>query len=285
MKVAIVGSSGYISSFLIKRIKTDFPSAEILKIDQSGDYDLFVDLNNPNNFDFDKLQGVDYIIFTAAISGPDKCANDFEYCWNVNVVGTKWFIENSIKRKCKILFFSSDAVFGEDLGSAFNENSPTNANTPYGRMKKEVEDSFKNDKFFKAIRLSYVASKKDRFTSYCLSCIENNINAEIFHPFYRNVIVISDVLDAVKWLITNWDEYECAFLNIAGKELVSRVRMADEINRVFRNSLNYSINTPDSTFFLNRPKITQMESLYLYNKRIISDKSFTLKYLKELKEN
>ena len=38
------------------------------------------------------------------------------------------------------------------------------------------------------------------------------------------------------WLINHWNEYEYSVLNVAGEELVSRVRMADEINRRFKNN-------------------------------------------------
>ena len=56
---------------------------------------------------------------------------------------------------------------------------------------------FKGERSFKAIRLSYVASAKDRFISYCLSCIEKEEVADIFHPFYRNVISVSDVVNNI----------------------------------------------------------------------------------------
>ena len=64
-----------------------------LKIDHHGDYDAYLDLANPENFDYDTLlDDVYFVIVAAAISGPDKCAQDFDYCWNVNVTGTSHFI-------------------------------------------------------------------------------------------------------------------------------------------------------------------------------------------------
>lgn len=284
MRIGIVGSSGYISSFLIEYLLKKNPSAEIVKFDQVGNYDFFIDLNQPTNFDYSVLSGIDFIIFTAAISGPDKCASDFEQCWNINVVGTEHFITSAIERGCKVLFFSSDAVFGEDLGVVFDELSKTNATTAYGRMKKHVEDTFRGKLNFKAIRLSYVASKKDRFTSYCLSCVDNKSEAEVFHPFYRNAIVISDVLETVNWLINNWTLLDSQFLNIAGTELVSRIRMADEINRYCGYRLKYKLIIPDNSFFANRPRITQMSSLYLYKFNIIKNESFSIKFKRELEE-
>lgn len=110
-----------------------------------------------------------------------------------------------------------------------------------------------------------MASAKDRFITYCLNCIRTDETADIFHPFYQNVIVVSDVVDVVTYFALHWDQYEPKYLNVAGKELVSRVRMADELNRFLGGKLKYTISMPGEEFFSNRPRITQMKSLYMNN--------------------
>ena len=282
MRIALVGSSGYIAGFLIDRFKNNINVESILKIDQL-DADVKLDLQHAEDFDYNVLEDIDFIVFTAAVSGPDKCASDYDFCWSINVTGTSYFIHQAIKRNCKVLFFSSDAVFGDIPGYIYNEESETNAQTPYGKMKKAVEDEFKNERLFKAIRLSYVASEKDRFISYCLKCIESGECADIFHPFYRVVISVSDVVDVVEWFTKHWNEYNHTFLCVAGSELVSRVRMADEINRIFNDRLKYTISEPDEQFYKNRPVITQMKSLFLQEYNILKEETFTEKIQKQLK--
>lgn len=277
MRIAIVGSSGYIASYILKRFDS------ILKIDQTIEADVHLNLLEPSKFEFNLLDDIDYVIFTAAISSPDMCAKQFDMCWNINVVGTVFLIKEAIRRGCKVLFFSSDAVFGDISGEIYTELSKTEAETPYGKMKKAVEDCFKGEPNFKAIRLSYVVSKNDRFVSYCLECIKEGKVANIFHPFYRNCITVSDVVNTIDWLINNWDKFESQFLNVAGIELVSRVRIADELNRLYGNKLSYVITSPSNEFYNNRPKITQMASLYLNKYGILSDESFTTKFQRELK--
>lgn len=282
MNVALVGSSGYIAGFLLERFAKESYVNKVLRIDQSNTADAYLNLLYPEKFDYDVLNEIDYIVFTAAISGPDKCASDFEWCWSINVTGTSYFIKQAILRKCKVLFFSSDAVFGDIPGCIYDELSETKAETPYGKMKKTIEDEFKDNPNFKCIRLSYVASAKDRFISYCLNCIKNSEIADIFHPFYRNIIIVSDVVDVVTWFLKHWDEYEFFALNVAGKELVSRVRIADELNRYFGNKLMYTITSPGVDFYKNRPSITQMKSLYMQKYKILVDNTFTEKLEKEL---
>lgn len=284
MKTAFVGSSGYIAQFILKRIADEPKIESVLKLDRNGTADAYLDLAEAEKFDYDLLANIDYVVFTAAISGPDKCAQEFDECWKINVTGTSYFIREAIRRKCRVLFFSSDAAFGDIPGAIYDEESVTAAKTPYGRMKKAVEDEFKDDPLFKAIRLSYVASAKDRFITYCLNCIRNDEIADIFHPFYRNVTVVSDVVEIVTYFALHWDEYKPTFLNVAGKELVSRVRMADELNRFLGGKLKYTISMPGDEFFINRPRITQMKSLYMKRYGIVEDNTFTEKIAKELKE-
>lgn len=284
MKVALIGSLGYIAKFLLKRFTEESMIDSVLKIDQDYEEDAYLDLCEPENFDYSLLDDIDFVIFTAAVSSPDRCAREYELCWNINVSGTSYFIRKAIGKDCNVLFFSSDAVFGDIPGEIYTEESETKAETPYGRMKKAIEDEFKENSHFKAIRLSYVISTKDRFVCYCLQCIKHEIIAEIFHPFYRNCITISDVVDAVMWLIKQWECYQHVVLNIAGRELVSRVRIVDELNRHVEKKLKYTIVTPNEDFYENRPSITQMESLYLYKYGILEDTTFTEKLKMELKK-
>ena len=282
-QVAIIGSSGYIAGHL-KSISSAFgASMNIVSVDCVGNYDYFLDLRYPEQFPYDILLHIEYIIFTAAISGPDKCADDFNSCWKINVAGTEYFIRKALEYGCRVIFFSSDAVFGETADQIANEHSFTIAGSPYGEMKKHVEDTFRENKNFKTIRLSYVISAKDRFISYCLGCIREEKKAEIYHPFYRNCVSVHDVGDVVFWLIFNWDDLPSTYLNVAGPELVSRLQIADELNCLINGRLEYSIVDPGEEFYRNRAKITHMGSLYLYEKRIIRRRSFFELLQEELK--
>lgn len=285
MKVAVVGSSGYIAGFLLSRLRNEENIDQVLCIGRGTDADAVLHLEEAEAFDYAALDGIDAVIFTAAISGPDKCAEEFDYCWSVNVTGTEHFIRQALEHGCRVLFFSSDAVFGDTPGAIYTEDSATDAKTPYGRMKKAIEDSFRGIAGFKAIRLPYVVSAKDKFVSRCLACIDRGNETDVFHPFYRNCVVVSDVVDAVVWMLQHWKEYEPFVLNMAGRELVSRVRIADELNRIYSGKLRYTVTDPGERFFRNRPRITQMESLHLEKYRIIENKNFSEKLRRELEEH
>lgn len=105
MKTALVGSSGYIAEFIIQRFIKERDIESILKIDRNDEGDVFLELSEAEKFDYELLNDIDYIVFTAAISGPDQCAKEYDISWNINVIGTIYFIREAIKRGCRVLFF------------------------------------------------------------------------------------------------------------------------------------------------------------------------------------
>ena len=101
MKVALVGSSGYIAQFILKRFAEESEIESVLKIDRDEKADAYLDLSNAEKFDYSILDDIDYVVFTAAISGPDMCAKEFDVCWKINVTGTSCFISAAMKRNCR----------------------------------------------------------------------------------------------------------------------------------------------------------------------------------------
>ena len=122
MKIALVGSSGYIAGYLLERFSVEPSVNKVLQIDQNGNAQAYLNLLEPENFDYSILDEMDYVIFTAAVSGPDKCAAEYDFCWSVNVTGTIYFIRKALNRNCRVLFFSSDAVFGDIPGEIYTES-------------------------------------------------------------------------------------------------------------------------------------------------------------------
>lgn len=281
--IGIIGSTGFIGNELSIFLKSyDY---SILQISRCKGAKLNLDLSKPNDFDYSVFNSCDYIIFTAAVSSPDFCEDSFEQAYQINVIGTKFVIEQALEHQCRVIFFSSDAVYGSDIGKAFDELQITNPTTAYGKMKKEVEDTFKDNQFFKSVRLSYVISKSDKFMNYVKNCIEREVPVEIFHPFYRNCVMLDEVMQSIIWLIENWKNYKTPFLNICGPELISRLRIVDEINRFSNNKIQYRVIYPGDEFFYVRPKITEISSRYLGEFISGMNDPFSIRLKRELSKN
>ena len=85
MKIALVGSSGYIAGFILKRFSEEAKINSVLKLDRDEKSDVYLDIAEAEKFDYNFLNDIDYVVFTAAISSPDQCAKEYDSCWKINV--------------------------------------------------------------------------------------------------------------------------------------------------------------------------------------------------------
>lgn len=234
---------------------------------------LILDLTNPMEFDYSAISEADTVIHLAAISSPDACENAYADAYQINVAGTIRFVENCLKRNARVLFFSSDTVYGEskDISEpVFTEESACQPKGKYAEMKHAVEKVFALESRFKVFRLSYVFSKNDKFTVYLIKCAEQKKAAEIYHPFYRNVIYVDDIINAIQSLLNNWDLHTNQVFNLCGRQLLSRQEMAAQYKKIVNSNLNFKVIEPSSGFFKARARIIKTASLHL-NKLLLKD--------------
>ena len=152
MATHLVGATGNIGKRVVEKggENINVISRFELKLDQRPLY---------YNFDAKTIGGTaikegDVIIFAAAISEPSVVSAQFQKALAVNVESTGEFIETALGKGCKVLFLSSDAVYGE-VETGFDESHPTNPKGAYAEMKAVVEKRFEGNPSFKALRLSY----------------------------------------------------------------------------------------------------------------------------------
>lgn len=265
----IIGKNGFIAKELLSRRTYEVTTSNI---ESNGS--LFLDLKQPDSFNYSIINNDTTIVFLAALSSPDICNNNYNQAYKVNTIGTKYFIEEAIKRGAKVLFFSSDVVYGNTIEKV-DENSKTNPFGNYAKMKDEVEKAFEGEKNFKAFRLSYVLSKEDKYLSYLKSCTDKNELAEVFHPFTRKVIYLEDVLEAIENILVKWDEFENQKFNICGDEEISRKDIADFYNEEVGVKLRYKIIEPNDKFWDARPKDINITSIYF--EKLLGRKAIQIK--------
>ena len=258
IKVFIVGATGFIGADLLKSASSKF---EVYGTSSSNKGELFCfKLEAPEICPFEaEIKEGDVVVMMAAISAPDICANDYQRAYAVNVIGTISFINKVINRGARVIFFSSDTVYGQQ-DELFDEGSNLNPSGEYAAMKAKVEKVFLGSPFFKSIRLSYVFSRGDKFTQYLFGCLNQEQEAEIFHPFYRAVIHKEDVIDAALALVERWNEFPQSVINFGGPEIISRVELKEIFNVQFIGKLKSRVIEPPTSFFVNRPRIIAMKS-------------------------
>jgi len=223
------------------------------------------------NFDKDSIGGTplregDTIIFTAAISEPALVSAQFEKATRVNVESTGEFIQGAIDIGCKVLFLSSDTVYG-DVETGFDESHPVNPKGAYAEMKSIVEKRFEGNPNFKSFRCSLNFYKDDRFTQYLKTCAANNVEADIFDPLTRAIVHRDDTVDAILAVANDWNLAEGQYTNCGGPQVLSRAQIAETVKRVALPNLQFKVSRPPSKFYTDRPAFIEMKSPNL--KRIL----------------
>lgn len=257
LKIIVVGATGYIGKPLLAGVSLKLKGYGTSSTHQDGL--LHLQLDAPNNFDYEIIRPSDVVLLTAAISAPDICARDHDCAWAVNVTGTSEFITQVIARGGRVVFFSSDTVYGE-RNDEFDEQALCNPAGEYAEMKHAVEKQFLGNPLFKAIRLSYVFSREDKFTKYLSGCAERSEEADIFHPFYRAVIHRDDVVQGAIALAQRWDDFPQNIINFGGPDVLARTEFAKILQDTVLPNLHFCVTEPEADFFKNRPKVIQMIS-------------------------
>ena len=271
MATHLVGATGNIGKRVVEKGEDiNVISRFELKLDQ-----------RPLKYNFDnksiggtRIQEGDVVIFAAAISEPSVVSAQFDKALAVNVESTGEFISKVLEKGCKVLFLSSDAVYG-DVESGFDESHPVNPKGAYAEMKAVVEKRFEGNPNFKALRLSYNFYKDDRFTKYLRQCAESGVEAEIFDPLTRAVVHRDDTVDAILSITANWDNADGQYINCGGPQVLSRQQFTEVVKRVALPTLKFKVTQPPAKFYTERAAFSEMYSPNL--EKILGRKRHTVK--------
>ena len=276
MATHLVGATGNIGKRVVEKGEDiNVISRFELKLDQ-----------RPLKYNFDnksiggtRIQEGDVVIFAAAISEPSVVSAQFDKALAVNVESTGEFISKVLEKGCKVLFLSSDAVYG-DVESGFDESHPVNPKGAYAEMKAVVEKRFEGNPNFKALRLSYNFYKDDRFTKYLRQCAESGVEAEIFDPLTRAVVHRDDTVDAILSITANWDNADGQYINCGGPQVLSRQQFTEIVKRVALPTLKFKVTQPPAKFYSERAAFSEMYSPNL--EKILGRKRHTMQQAVEL---
>ncbi len=258
MNIHIIGSSGYIGKKLIEKIPKN---CSVYTYSRNKE-DIHVELTEKDTSYFKHIEKDDFVIFLSAVSSPDECDKNYDYAYQVNVIGTIWFIRNCIDRGANVLFLSSDVVNGPCEDPAY-EDFVVKPFGKYAQMKFEVEDTFKDEKCFKVFRLSYVFSREDKFMKYLDACVSNGKQADVFDALFRSVVYVEDILDGILALKSNFAMCPTSVYNFSGPHLLSRADLAALYKRNVNCLLEYTLSVPPPEFFDARPNTIYTKSYFL----------------------
>ncbi len=223
----ILGQLGYdLSKELTKRgVEFIAPSLEELELTTE---------DGAKNFILDKKP--DTVVHCAAYTAVDKAESEAELAITVNGMGTRWIAEACREIGAKMIYISTDYVFGGDGKIPYEVDDEKNPVNVYGRSKLLGEDAVSMilEKYF-IVRTSWVFGiNGNNFIKTMLRLGEthkklNVVNDQIGSPTYTVDLakLLADMLETEKFGVyhaTNegfcsWAEFAREIFNEAGLEV------------------------------------------------------------------
>lgn len=231
MKILVTGYNGQLGYDVVKEL--NYRSVECRGVDRE-DFDI-TDRDETVGYICDYAP--DAVIHCAAYTAVDRAEDDEENCRKVNADGTENIAVACEKLRAKMLYVSTDYVYGGDGEAPFETDSPTNPKNVYGVTKLEGEKAVMKyiDKFF-IVRTSWVFGiNGSNFvkTMLRLGDEKENLNVvcdQVGSPTYTPDLarLICDLIVTEKYGIyhgTNenfcsWAEFAAEIMKLGGKKTV-----------------------------------------------------------------
>jgi dTDP-4-dehydrorhamnose reductase len=238
----LVGADGFVGSHM--KSKKSRPTTMIAN---PGDWEI------PQ-----KLPRGSTVLFLRAISSPYFVTLNPIQSHSINVTSSSNFIGNCLEFGHRIIYSSSDTIYGERPDLAAKESDVVNPFGLYAEQKNAIEQQFLINPNFLAIRFSIIVGEKSKLRSL----LNSDVKAEIPDPVYRNPIGISHVVSLLEKVssMRNWDsQLEGNVINCGGDEMVSMWELAKiEAKRLGRKS-PIKIDR-DPIDLISRPESVRLDS-------------------------
>ena len=280
-KILITGGSGFIGS----RVKEDLKNSgfEILTIGRSENEDLKLDLKDT------KLQNIindflpDIVCHFASGSNITRADENKEKEFNDTVLCSESLIKSLLTLKVKpekIIYLSTQSVYGLPKYLPVDELHPTLPVTVYGECKLKVEELIKQSKLnYLIFRISSVYGpmqdpKKSGVIAKFIKRIKENKSPIVFNSMdlISDFIYIDDVTSAIVSVIKDSLETKNKIYNLGSGKPTS---LKEILNILYK----YFPNAPKPKLEINQlyPN-TEQKGLYLDTNKIQSELKWHAKY-------
>ncbi|MBS3096721.1 SDR family oxidoreductase [Candidatus Woesearchaeota archaeon] len=253
MRVLVIGAGGFTGSYLFSIIGRKHEAIGTSTQDKSFRKLDLAEFNETSKI----LKEIkpNAICLPAGITNLDYIEKNPSKSRKTNVLGTKNIADYCKENKCKLIFFSSDAIFDGNKGP-YLENDAPNPASEYGRQKLEAENLVKELDDFIIIRTSSIYGWNKRKLNFVSRLIEELRNGkEVKAPidqFYTPTYVI-DLANASLKLI---EKGIIGIYNISGPDFINRYDIAVNVCKIFHfeKKLIIPVKSYDLKQTAKRPK-------------------------------
>jgi len=245
MKVLLVGGFGFIGRRFIRKFSNSHQiivyarKPEILNASKTLDLKKIVlEEGSIETIGKDVIQRhkPDVVIHLAALTGLQKCLDNPEVAFSVNVYGTFNVINSCIGTGTKLIFLSSREVYGETIGNKTKENDQLLPDNIYGLTKMIGENlvssySSKYGLDYTILRLTNVYGPEgDKYgPQVIIKDILRNGQARILGGSQRlNFVYVDDVVDLIGKVFDNASSSKQT-INVGSLDTVTIKEFADKV--------------------------------------------------------
>lgn len=253
MNILITGAKGQLATDIVSALK-DEKDINLLLAD-IDELDITDENKVKRYFDENKI---DMVIHTAAWTRVDDAENNKEIVYKINVLGTKYLVDNCDKKNIPMIYFSTDYVFGGEGDKPYKEDDKINPLGYYAVTKYEGEKEVMRLKKYFILRISWVFGKNgNNFINTMLRLSETHdtltvVNDQVGSPTYT-----VDVASIIKQFVRS-DKY--GVYHVTNEGYVSWADFAREIfKKANKNVKVIDVTTEEYNAKAMRPKNSRLD--------------------------
>ena len=244
-KILIFGGSGLVGSTFINYAKDFFDisytyNTNNLKIDNTKSFKIDLLSDNEKIPSIISQINPDVIIHMVAFPSVDFCEQNHELATELHVDTTKKIVEYALLNNSKVIFLSTDAVFGGELNKKYAEDDITIPVNYYGVTKLNAEKVVLKNSNNIVVRTSVIYGwhTKSRFTNWILDYLKGKKTVDPFTDQFNCPTLVDDL---AKSLIKMIKRDVCGLFHASGKTCINRYDFAVKLSKKFEYDQNLII--------------------------------------------
>lgn len=266
-KILITGGNGLLGQKLVANLVIN-PVFEVVaagkgvcRISGNGFEYVELDLTDPDQVKLAivKIQP-QIIIHCAAITHVDVCEQNRAECYQVNVKGTQYLVEESEKLQAHFIYISTDFVFSGEKAMLDEYEQPAPVNY-YGETKWEAERYvIKNSSHWAIVRTVLVYGlavdlSRSNLLLWVKSSLEEGKTIQVVDDQFRTPTLAEDLAGGCVLIA---EQSKNGIFNICGSDFLTPYQMAIQVAEYFGLDTNLIMRTDSSAFkqSAERPKKT-----------------------------
>jgi len=245
MKILILGSKGFIGSYLVNYFS---------KLSEVWEMDIVLDYNNPHFISFEDMEKhkFDFCINCSGAANVSFSLQNPYNDFNLNTFNVFKFLENIRLHNpnCKFINISSAAVYGNPIELPIKENAPLAPVSPYGYHKLQAEqicEEFNRFWGIKTVSLRVFSAYGDGLKKQLFWDLYQKFTKESAIELWgtgeesRDFIHINDIAQIVE-LAMQHSPFKAQVVNAANGERTKISEAVNTFHKLLGTTKNYSFN-------------------------------------------